>query len=443
MQTLIDDALVLKGGGIESPGVTLRERVQQAALASAERLFPRFADADHMSWETVQRRASEGSPQALEALGYTGDVSQHPVCKRIFEFVAGGKKGTEVQSRFEAPPFGWPRDAIRAALLVLMANGMITARQNGVDVPVRGLTMTKIGSTDFRSEDVVITAMQKIELRKLVQTFGIQPTQGNESEDVTRALQQLLDTAHHAGGDPPAPAEPDTSLVEETLSLSGNHRLQRVWEERETLEACHGEWSKAEKSISERIPAWRELQDLLAHAAGLPEFADISEQVKGIQDQRLLVHEPDPIAPIVARLANALRDALNELHKSLAQARSAARDSLTANKEWTSLTTDQQGQILSEYQLDLPRPLQIDGVPDLLRTLDQAPLRSWPDRIAAVNQRFNGALLAAARMLEPKTVHVVLEPRTLRSQDDVDAYIADVRAKLLAMLDTGNAVVVG
>jgi hypothetical protein len=443
MQTLVDDALVLKGGGVEARGATLRERVQQAALDSAERLFPKFADADHASWETVQRRASEGSPQALEALGFTGDVGQHPVCKRIFEFVAGGKKGTEVQAQFEAPPYGWPRDAIRAALLVLLANGMITARQNGVDVPVRGLTMTKIGSTDFRSEDVVITTMQKIELRKLAQTVGIQPTQGNESDDIARVLQQLLDTARQAGGEPPAPAPPETTLLNELLALSGNHRLQRVWEERATLEACHGEWSKAANAIRDRLPAWRGLQRQLAHATGLPGHGDIAAQVAGILDQRLLLHRPDPIVPLTGRLTSALRGALIASHKSLSDARTAARDALASNSDWACLPADQQRALLSEHQLDPPGPLDIDNDTLLLETLDQAPLRTWPDRIAAVSQRFNDALLAATKVLEPQTVHVALEPRTLRSQSDVDAYLAEVRARLLAVLDAGNTVVVG
>ena len=36
---------------------------------------------------------------------------------------AGGTKGTDIQKRFAAPPFGWPKDAVSGAVLTLLAAG--------------------------------------------------------------------------------------------------------------------------------------------------------------------------------------------------------------------------------------------------------------------------------------------------------------------------------
>ena len=119
LQGLVDEivngAIVLKGGGTQVYGASLKDALLQAGQDAAVRLFPRFADADHAGWGTVVKRAGEGNAAALEAVGFSGDAKTHPVCKSILEFVGAGKKGSEIRSHFMAPRYGWPKDAIDGA----------------------------------------------------------------------------------------------------------------------------------------------------------------------------------------------------------------------------------------------------------------------------------------------------------------------------------------
>ena len=94
-------------------GNTIAERVETAAKASLIRLYREFDTADHPGWGKVYDRASkEGGQNALEALSYSGDAEQHPVCAAITRYIGVSKKGSEIREHFLAAPYGWPQDAI-------------------------------------------------------------------------------------------------------------------------------------------------------------------------------------------------------------------------------------------------------------------------------------------------------------------------------------------
>lgn len=60
IQAVINAAKVFQGGGQELFELTLEEKVQSAAEASLDRLFPNFRDGDDDRWPTVIRRAKNG-----------------------------------------------------------------------------------------------------------------------------------------------------------------------------------------------------------------------------------------------------------------------------------------------------------------------------------------------------------------------------------------------
>ena len=106
--------------------------MKQAVEESLARMFSRFPDADQQGWETVTRRVSEGGPDPLSALGFTGEVDRHPVCQEVRNFVGNNaNKGTEVRRHFSGSPYGWPQDAVDGALLALLAGGFLKASRNG------------------------------------------------------------------------------------------------------------------------------------------------------------------------------------------------------------------------------------------------------------------------------------------------------------------------
>ena len=71
------------------------------------------------------------------------------MCSAVLSFVGAGKKGREVRSHFSAPPYGWPRDAIDAALISLFGSGHLRATLNGVAVPPRQLDQAKVPTGRF------------------------------------------------------------------------------------------------------------------------------------------------------------------------------------------------------------------------------------------------------------------------------------------------------
>ena len=89
--------------------------VREAAL---ERLFSKFKDVDHPSWNTVINRPTQGPADALSVVGYNGDVNKYPACQEVRTFTGGpGKKGSEVRKHFMGAGYGWPQEAVDGVLL--------------------------------------------------------------------------------------------------------------------------------------------------------------------------------------------------------------------------------------------------------------------------------------------------------------------------------------
>lgn len=75
-----------------------------------------------------------GDVGALSQVGYPGNPTQHPVCRRVLDFIGTGKKGKDLRENFKGAPFGWPQDAIDGALFVMLVAGNLRATNNGQPV---------------------------------------------------------------------------------------------------------------------------------------------------------------------------------------------------------------------------------------------------------------------------------------------------------------------
>ena len=169
---IVNGAKVFQGGGSERLESTLADKAREAAGASLDRLFERFGEADDSRWSKVIERARRGAEHPLEVLDYSGRNEEHGVCSAVLSFVGAGKRGREVRSHFSAPPYGWPRDAIDAALISLFGSGNLHATMNGVTVPAGQLGQAKLPTVDFRAEHATVDTRQRLKLRKLFQDAG-------------------------------------------------------------------------------------------------------------------------------------------------------------------------------------------------------------------------------------------------------------------------------
>ena len=74
---------------------------------------------------------------------------------------------------------------------------------------------------------------------------------------------------------------------------------------------------------------------------------------------------------------------------------------------------------------------------DILNTLDALSLTGFGDRAAALLRRFDAALAAAAKILEPQTTFISLPRRTFKQPQDVDAWLKEVGEQLKVALTRG------
>ena len=441
---LLDDALsgarVFQAGGEEIVGSDLQEMILEAANKALTRLYPNFRTADHVGWATVYAKAQKGASDALKAVGDDGNAEANPVCKAILASIGPGKSGAELRDRFEGAPYGWSRDAVDGGLQVLLVAGGVRAQDDfGRPIKAQELERKAIGKAFFKVESVIITAAQRIQIRKLFQKAGVQAAPNEEAQAVALVLQKLSDLADSAGGDAPKPAGPDKAILDEIRLTAGNEQLRILYDRREELEALIDEWTAQAKRIAARWPAWQSFARLLAHIDGLENADVIKAQAQSMVEQRLLLAEPDPCAPLTATLAQGLREALNGLAAAYDKAYADGLTRLEADANWGKLETEQRDMVLAKHRLTAAdRPVVRTGITEyILETLDALTLEGFADRVAALKGRFDAALLDAARLIMPKVRPLKVPPATLTSAADVDAWVESVRATLQAAVADG------
>ena len=436
VDNIIRNARVYQGGGNEILADSFPEVVRQAVEAALTRLFPKFSDADQSGWNRVVTRASQGAADPLSALGYASDVEKHPVCQEVRSFVGGaGKKGSDVRRYFSNPPYGWSRDTIDGALLALLAGGFLRATRSGQAVTARGMTQQQIGVSDFFSEGVIVSAVQRIEVRKVASAMGLQAKSGEEAEAVPFILERLQSGAQAAGGEAPLPEPPDTTTIRELRELAGNRQIVRVAEQADTLIAHHRDWSAAGGAARERLPEWERLGRLLHHARNLPIAAELNLQVEAIRSQRALLTDPNPVPPLLSKVTAALRKTVSEAHGRLRKERDREVAELEASDDWLKLKPADRARILESNGLGPIHDLAMGTDQALMGCLEDTGLQDWDERLLALRTRVDLAREAAARLLAPKAVTVRPTPATLNSREDVEAYIQRLREKLLAQVD--------
>ena len=442
---LLDEVLaharVVLAGGTERTGTTLVEKVREAAEDAIQRLYPRFAEGDDARWGKVVERARNGDPNALEAVDYTGPPEQHKACQAILGFVAGGKKGREIRKHFTGPPYGWPQDAVDGALIVLVGTGHLRATQDGKILNQRQLDQRNIGVADFRLESATVSVEQRLALRKLFQESGVQVTPNEEATAARFFLEEMKRLAHNAGGEPPLPVPPNPPKLRELASLAVNEQLVAIYESRDELSGWIAEWRRRAKLIEDRRPRWQALERLAAHAQALPVSAEVAPQVQALRTNRAILNDPDPVAPLVGTLTQALRTALQQVREAYARAHRQAMEQLAASDSWNRLPPQQQDGILERQGIAAIPQVNVGTEQEILASLDEIPLEAWATRCDALPVRFARALEEAARLLEPKAVRVTLPSATIRNEEDLRAWLSEVEGKLREQLGKGPVIV--
>jgi tetratricopeptide (TPR) repeat protein len=435
-------ARVFQGGGNEILGNSLQDMILEAAENALQRLYPQFHLADHAGWDKVYAKAKQGAPDALKAVGDDGEPAKNPVCKAILAYIAGGKKGADIRTNFEASPYGWSRDAVDGGLQVLLIAGLIRAQDDrGRAVDPKDLERKAIGKATFKVESATVSTSQRIQIRKVLQRLGVQAKQGEELAAVPEFLRRAGELAEKAGGEAPNPERPDVASLEEIRLSSGNEQLLAIYNRRDDLKSSIEAWEDQAKRIEKRWPTWEKLRDLLKHAGDLKAAQEARQQAEAIEKQRLLLADPDPVLPLLKSLEDALRKELAAQQKRYADELKKKAKNLETDDSWLQLAEDERDAIRGQCDITDAPKLTMGTHQELISALEQHPPAVWRDRIDALSGRFDRAGELAAKSLEPETQTVDIPRRMLKSPEDVDAWVKDVQDQLKKAVVKGPVVI--
>jgi hypothetical protein len=441
VRDIVANARVFQGGGSEMLLISLEDRIKAAADAALIRMFPRFKEADTAAWEAVIKRARDGADHPFQPTGHADATEKHRVCQQVLATIGAGKAGSEIRKGLAATPFGWPRDAVDAALIALHRQQHVTATLNGQAVPLGQLDQNKVAKAEFRVEHATLSVGDRLALRKLFQAIGLSCKAGEEAMRAGEFLGSMITLARSAGGDAPLPAAPATTEIEDAQRLMGNEQLVAIRAKTIDWEGKIKLWADARDLIAKRIPTWTLVERLARHATGIPDAKPHLEQVAAIRDHRMLLETSDPANASRVALAALLRDAVQKSHAAHAAAFDAANAALAANGVWTRLAPPEQVGIKDAVGLRAPVKAVIADDEALASHLDQRPVSNAQAEIDAIPGRVNQAIERAARLLEPKVQTVTLERSTLRDAAEVEAWIERQKATLLAKVAGGPVLV--
>ena len=439
VKEIVSGAKVFQGGGNELLQLTLEEKLRAGADASLARLFPRFREADFSSsaWESSLKRARDGADQPFSPLGYQGPIEQHPVSKQVLTSIGSGKTGAEVRKELERSPYGWPRDAVDAALIALHRSQHLTATLNGVVVAAGQLDQNKISKSEFRVETITLSLQDRLALAGLYKEVDIQSKPGEVDAKAPEFFIALKRIIEQAGGDPPLPARPGVTDLEDIEKRVGNDRLAALRAKADDLKARLAGWKKTRDTIGKRLLAWQMLERLAVHASPLSEAKPWIEQCEAIRGNRRLVAEPDPIAPVLKGVADVLRQALNAAQSTHESAYQKGIETLAADAVWGKISPADQARIAREVGLEPPLKPDLSSDDALVAALEAKNLLARRTEAEAIPARVEKARQKAAQLVEPKVQFVWVERTVLKTETEVDAWLAAQRPKLISALANG------
>ena len=445
LRDLLRAARVLQGGGSEVFGDDLAAKIEQGARASLARLYPRFDEADGAHWETAVKRAREKSDRPFAPLGWEPDAADHPVAKEVMTTVGASARGTDIHRSLGAVPFGWPRDAIDSALFALVGAGRLRAERAGRALSPESLDQTGVKTAFFRPEQVVLTVTQKLAIRRLFQQVGISVPSGDETQGAADFLREIRSLAERAGGSPPLPEPPVSAVVEDLAGKTGNAQLLAIYEGREELERRWKDWTTLAARAQPRRRQWEVAERLRKRAAGLPVLGAVGPELEAIRDRRSLLEDTDRLAPLTAKLADALRAELTTLHSGIGEAVQSAEQKLAVDSNWASLDAAKQQALRERHGLVPPPAPEVGTDRALLQTLDDRPLEVWRTVTDAIPARTDRALAEARDLAAPKDEErptpVTLRRATLADEAAVRSWVRETEAALLERVEKGPIVV--
>ena len=441
VRVLVDEAIVLIGGGTEMKEATLGARLEAANEIARKRVFHRFKEADFATWDRAAKIAREGGDQPFSAIGFSSDADTHPVGRAILGEIGAGRTGADLRRTFERAPYGWPSDAIDAGVLALVRLGKLKAMLNGVPATPQALDRGGIGKATFQSEAVQIAPRDKIRLRGFLRTLVADAGDDDLPRAANEFFKALRRLAESAGGEAPLPAPPRLSAEDEAQALTGNALLAHLLANQDEIAATITRWKEQADLKDKRLARWRLANRLAQHAEGTVEAESARLELDGVRQGRQLLDTHDPLAQPIATLRQILTQRLTAAHMQHSERITEALGQLGKLEGYAALDPGEKDRINRDCRLVVTPAPRVDDDEALAGSLDRMSLKAWQDALDAVSQRQADAAEQAARKSEPTAQTVKLERATLRTPEEVEAWTARQRERLLAAIANGPALV--
>jgi len=440
----VSSAVVYQSGGNEIPGGDLTSKLKEAAEVSLQRLYPQFNIGDNPNWDKVYEKAHSGSADSLKSVGDLGEAIRNPVCKAVYDAIGSGSKGADIRQTFMGSPYGWSQDAVDGAIQVLLVNGIIKAQNEQLkQVEARQLERRDIPRATFKIEAITITAGQRIKIRQPLTNAGISFKPNEESAAIPDFIQKLTDLCNMAGGEAPQPTRPNTQIIQDIRTRSGNEQLLYIHDHADVLNNLISDWTKAADKIEKRQPNWITLNRLLQFSQSL-KLDNIRSQIDAIVSNRQLLDDPDPTLPLLTELTQILRDRLNVCMSDYEALCAKGEEKLEADENWKAIAEpDKKYEIRKKYSLvEAQKPqIKVSTSQEIIETLGRMNLDTFHATIDALPSRFDKVLTDAAKLNEPKIQEISVISRTLRTENDLDEWLAETRSNVSKALKTGPVIV--
>jgi hypothetical protein len=131
---------------------------------------------------------------------------------------------------------------------------------------------------------------------------------------------------------------------------------------------------------------------------------------------------------------------MNAAHSAWQTAWTKGEQRLTSDSTWAKLTPEQKHSIRQASGLLAVAEPSVDTPHAIAEALAQRGLSEWENMAKALPVRIDDALAAAAALLEPKARTVTLPGAMIKTEAELDAWLANVRSTIVAALPNGPVI---
>jgi hypothetical protein len=437
IEKICDETKVYLAGGNAVQSGSLKDNIQEALNSIADRQFPEFkSKADSLNWGQALKKAEAGIPDALNAINFKDDVDKHPVAAEILRHIGNASKtGKDIRNQFMKSPYGWSQDAVDTMLIMLKNVNWISSSE-------MELKQGKINQATFKKEVHILSAKDKIAIKKLFQEVGISCPPNQEIFPLSNTFIEKLKTlANQVSGDAPRPEPINLNFIKDIENKEGNERLLEILQQQTTLRDKFAEWSNKAQLVKVREPQWNLLKELAYHTPGTDDFEQLKTEITAIREDRLLLQEPDPIQPKLNELSDKLMTLLNKQKERFIESYTLKMAELQENQYFVKLSPEQKHITLAKHQLLGKPEIKPADAHALLNQLQKASLYAWDTKIAALSGQFQAALEDAILLSAPQASTYSLPRKTLTNQADIEKYIAALKTELEELLKNSSSII--